>query len=139
MISIHDNNVYAYVVDCERQRLTLHTEFRDREPHEFTDVVFVGLVAHFFENVLEGNILFDVEEIEAGMIVDDDAELFTRSWRYSWPGIEYKGDLVALKAELTAMSIRGFQISSSYGVSGWVLSQRCERISRELRADVTTA
>ena len=58
--SVHDNFVYAYSVDCEGRRLVLHTAFRDRPPQEFTDVVFRDVVAHHFEHVLPGNILFDV-------------------------------------------------------------------------------
>jgi hypothetical protein len=42
----------------------LHTVFRDREPHEFTDIIFHDVMAHHFEHVLPGNILFDVEEAD---------------------------------------------------------------------------
>ncbi len=79
--SIHDNNVYAYTVDCEGQKLVLHTEYLDREPHAFTDVVFCNLVAHHLEYVLRGNILFDVKEVELGSMVSENAGLFERSWR----------------------------------------------------------
>jgi hypothetical protein len=61
--SVHDNNVYAFAVLCEQRRIVLHTEYRDGGAEEYTDVVFDGVVAHHFEDVLEGNILFGVEEV----------------------------------------------------------------------------
>jgi hypothetical protein len=135
MISIHDNNVYAYVVECELQRLTLHTEFRDHEPHEFTDVVFSGVVAHQFEHSLQGNMLFDVEECDPGTIVHDHASIFASSWREAgWPAVDYKGDLTVLENKLKSRSIRGFQIGSSYGMSGWVLAESCELATRDSAA-----
>jgi hypothetical protein len=82
MLSIHDNNVYAYFVDCANRRVVLHTSFRDREPHEFTDVIFSGVVAQFFEHVLPGNILFGIEEEDPKSLVEQCAELFQESWRH---------------------------------------------------------
>jgi hypothetical protein len=135
-VSVHDNLVYAYSVDCEGRRLTLHTAFRDREPHEFTDVVFVDVVAHLFEHVLPGNILFDVEEAEVDSVVRDNAALLADSWRYGWPPVEYDGKLDALIEALKAASVRAYVIGSSYGLSGWVLAGKCERVPRGQPATV---
>jgi hypothetical protein len=135
-ISVHDNDVYAYSVDCEGQRLVLHTVFRGREPHEFTDVVFDGVVAHHFENVLPGNILFGVDDFEVAALVRDNAALLADSWRYGWPPVDYRGDVDVLSAKLAAESVRGFLISSSYGLCGWVLAARCEPVQRPEAAKV---
>jgi hypothetical protein len=130
MLSIHDNNVYAYFVDCANRRVVLHTSFRDREPHEFTDVIFSGVVAHFFEHVLPGNILFGIEERDAKSLVEQHAELFKESWRYDWPQVDYQGDLSVLENWLRDNSIRAFGIHSSYGLSGWVFAESSELVSR---------
>lgn len=74
--SVHDNNVYAYAVLCEHRRIVLHTEYRHGDPEEYTDVVFDGVVAHHFEDVLDGNILFDVGEVDPERIVTEWADLF---------------------------------------------------------------
>ncbi len=132
--SVHDNIVYAYSVDCDGRRLVLHTAFRDREPHEFTDIVFRGVVAHHFANVLQGNILFDVEEAEVGSFVRENEQLLAESWRYGWPPLAYNGDLNALVEALKAAAVRAYSISSSYGLSGWVLAASCERITRAEQA-----
>jgi hypothetical protein len=76
--SIHDNNIYGVSLNCEHQRLTLHTEFTDRTPFEYTDVVFRDIVAHHVEHALSGNILFDVVEVAPEKIVTDAADLLTR-------------------------------------------------------------
>src|SRR4051794_27734674 len=130
MLSIHDNNVYAYFVDCANCRVVLHTSFRDREPHEFTDVIFSGVVAHLLEHVLPGNILFGIEEGDPKSLVEQHAELFAESWRYAWPQVDYNGDLGTLANWLHDHSIRAFQIHSSYGLSGWVLAESNEIIGR---------
>jgi hypothetical protein len=135
--SVHDNFVYAYTVDCERRRVTLHTAFRDREPHEFTDVIFHDVIAHWFEHVLPGNILFDVAEQDLGSIVQAHAAVFNESWRWGWPPVEYRGDLELLTATLQAQSARAYSIGSSYGLSGWVLAGSCERLVRSEPARVT--
>lgn len=129
--SVHDNNVYAYSVDCEGRRLILHTVFRHRQPHEFTDVVFHDVVAHHLEHVLPGNILFDVEEADVDNLVRDNATLLSDSWRHGWPPIEYNGDLASLASALKAASVRAYLISSSYGLSGWVLAGGCERVPKD--------
>jgi hypothetical protein len=134
--SVHDNFVYAYAVDCEARRLVLHTAFRDREPHELTDVVFRDVVAHRFEHVLPGNILFDVEEVDVAALVRENQSLLAHSWRYDWPPVKYDGDLGALVAALRASSIRAYSIGSSYGLSGWVLAGACERVTRRELARV---
>jgi hypothetical protein len=135
-LSVHDNFVYAYFVDCEGQRLILHTMFRDREPYEYTDVIFRGLIAHYFEHVLPGNILNAVEEVESATIVDQYATVFAESWRWAWPFFEYRGDVVSLKERLREQAIRGFLVMSSYGLDGWVLAESCERVPRESPAIV---
>ncbi len=134
--SVHDNVVYAYSVDCNGERLTLHTAFGEREPREFTDVIFRGVVAHHFAHVLAGNILFDVTEVEVANVLRDNADLFADSWRYGWPSIEYEGDLEFLAKALKAASVRAYSISSSYGLSGWVLARVCERLARSEAARV---
>jgi hypothetical protein len=133
---IHDNNIYSYIVDCERRRVILHTANHDCEPSEFTDVVFHDVVAHCFDCVLAGNILFDIVEVDIETLVRDNGDLFETSWRYGWPPVEYDGDLIVLVSALISGSVRGYSISSSYGLSGWVLAGSCERLSRGKRAMV---
>ncbi len=96
--------------------------------------MFVGVVAHRFEHVLPGNILFDVNEIETDALVHENRALFEASWRYGWPPIEYDGDLEILTRALKSAGVRAYSIGSSYGLSGWVLAGGCERVLRKEQA-----
>jgi hypothetical protein len=126
MNSVHDNFVYAYIVECEDRRIVLYTHFRDGSANEYTDVIFTGVVAHHFECVLPGNILFDVDEIPCRQIVEQWAALFAAQKNYGWPdAISYGGAEDLIRA-LEARAARGFQISSSYGLGGWVLATAME-------------
>jgi hypothetical protein len=126
MRSVHDNFVYAYFIDCHNQRITLHTSYLDCDPHEFTDVIFSGVIAHIFEHVLRENILLGIKEVEPQLIVQQHAEMFKNSWRWGWPPIKYDGDLEVLAASLDSNSVRGFVIQGSAGLDGWVLASNYE-------------
>ena len=127
--SVHDNNVYGYAVLCERRRIVLHTEYRDGGAEEYTNVVFDGVVAHHFEDVLDGNILFSVEVVDPEQIVISWADLFVRRKNYGWPKIEYDQpqELVAI---LRREGVKGFEIGSSYGLGGWVLAAKMDVVER---------
>jgi hypothetical protein len=129
-LSVHDNTIYAYSVDCEHRRLVLHTAFPGHESAEYVDLVFRDVVAHHFEHVLPSNILFDVKETEIAAVVRENEHLLADSWRYGWPPVEYDGNLAVLVETLNAASARAYSIGSSYGLSGWVFAGSCERVSR---------
>lgn len=108
--------------------ITLHTVFRDSNTEESVDVIFSGVVAHAFEHELPVNILLDIEETDVPTIVHGHSEIFSKSWRWGWPPVEYGGDLHALIAKLQSLSVRAYTIDGSLGLCGWVLAKSCERI-----------
>ena len=127
--SVHDD--FAYAVDCDGRRLVLHTAYRDGEPVEYTDVVFHDVVAHRFEHDLPGGILFDVEEVPVATVARANADHFAAGTRYGWPAVAYPGDPELFADRLTAAGVRAFGVQSSYGLCGWVLAGRCERVARD--------
>jgi hypothetical protein len=123
-------------VDCEGRRIILFAEFTDSLPWEFTDVTFAGVVAHHFECVLHGNILFDIEEVEPALIVKDWANLFASLKNYGWPAdIPYASpdDLISILRE---RGVKAFQIGSSYGMTGWVLASTMELVARAAKLEI---
>jgi hypothetical protein len=136
-LSVHDNILYGYVVvsDQDQSRsytITLYTEFLDRLPIEYTDIVFTGVVAHHFENELPNSILFDVEEADLGRVYEDDQELFERLKNYGWPPYAYT-TVDELVATLKAEQIKAFAISASYGLDGWVWAKQMTKVRRDSR------
>jgi hypothetical protein len=49
-LSVHDNLLISYEVQCEARLITLRTEFRaENKPTEFTNIVFKGVQGYSFE------------------------------------------------------------------------------------------
>ena len=49
-LSIHDNLLVSYEVQCEARTIMLHAEYRvENEPTQFTNVVFKGVQGYHFE------------------------------------------------------------------------------------------
>ena len=65
--NLHDNRVLRYCADFEAHTLHMDTQ---TEAGEKVSVRFTGLLAHWFENVIQDNILFGMDEITVD--VDDD-------------------------------------------------------------------
>ena len=57
---LHDNRVLRYCADFEAHTLHMDTQ---TEAGEKVSVRFTGLLAHWFENVIQDNILFGMDEI----------------------------------------------------------------------------
>ncbi|HYE62759.1 MAG TPA: hypothetical protein VD997_12255 [Phycisphaerales bacterium] len=130
--SVHDTTVYAYTVDRENRRVILHTAFRDKEPHEFTDIVFTDVVAHEFRRVHQPSTLFDVHEVDLAQFIGEHADHFEASWRHDWPPANACNDTTELLSTLTGMDVRAFTIDASQGLSGWVLAARSQRVPRNM-------
>jgi len=126
--SIHDNLVYAYSVLCRRRQIVLHTEHLKGgggtgAVEEYTDVVFDGVLAHHFENVLSGNILSSIEEVGVDHIVRNWPGVFASGRRYGMPeGVTYE-DPRELPVLLARRGMKAYEISSSHGLNGWVLAE----------------
>ena len=74
---LHDNRVLRYYADFEAHILHMDTQ---TEAGEKVSVHFTGLLAHWFENVVQDNILFGMDEIRW---IDRLSERGRFSWRNS--------------------------------------------------------
>jgi hypothetical protein len=139
--SIHDNWIYAQVVDHERCRIVLHTVYPHADPPEYTDVVFAGVVVHHFEQQKVGrgpcpaNVLFDVEEADPLFILGQHGELLARTKNHGWPVPCYVR-LEDLAEQLTADGARCFEVQAVCGLGGFVFARSMELRAREARAEV---
>ncbi len=133
MISIHDNNVFAIDIRCNEKVIVLHTEFREAKPPEYVDVVFSGVVAHHFNHVLDGNILFDITESPPQTFYDENKEYFREFSRY---GLDINcDDSEAFVEQVIQKNLRIFEINPSYGLSGWVIAENMEYVERSVGSD----
>ena len=63
--NLYDNRVLRYCTDFEAHTLRMDTR---TEAGENVSVHFTGLLAHWFENVIQDNILFGMDEITADVL-----------------------------------------------------------------------
>ena len=116
---MHDNFLVSYEVLCEQQEIRLRTQFRDRQPIEHTDIVFRGVEAYHFYHDNFQTIIFDITEIPAEDILAEDRARFEEGRRYAWPGA-WNDSEATMRAHLTQHGVRGFSLSSSFGMCGWI-------------------
>jgi hypothetical protein len=123
---IHDNLVLRYAVDRVARTLRIETQSDDSNP-EYTDVVFHDVVAYLLENdsLDVGTILYGIEEKPGADVIDWSPEAFEAGRKYAWPGWWNRSDEKS-KEHIEKIGARAFDISSSIGLSGWVLASRME-------------
>ena len=124
-ISIHDNLVLSYTIDCEKESITFHTVFyRDNEPHEYTDMIFLRVAGYHFEGDNFRTILFNIYPSSPEEVYTSYHELFERRKNYAWPfSYNTKEELIE---KLDKKGVKGFLISSSYGMEGFVLAEEMQ-------------
>lgn len=122
---VHDNIIKSYQVDFENEQLRLRTEYSyGAKVIENTDIIFESYLAHLFENEQKDSIISDIEEGTPAFFYEQNQELIEKNRNYGWP-INYhttdtKNELVKYIRE---NGYKAFEISSSYGLCGWVLAK----------------
>jgi hypothetical protein len=122
-LSIHDNLISSYEVHCEKRTITLRTEYRvENKTTEFTNVVFKEVQGYQFENDAFGNIIFDVSNIPVEQFLKEYgaevSELYRMNGSPTWAA-----DLASAPECLSEQGIKAFILSSSLGLTGWVLAK----------------
>jgi hypothetical protein len=137
--SIHDNTIYAYQVVADESNphtytICLHTEFLHLETIEYTDVLFSHVIAHYFENVRAGNILYDIQAGTMEQCYTLYEDIFTRLTNEAWP-IPYT-DTTDLFQRAKLMPGTIFFLTSSYGLSGWIWAETMHIIPQSQKARI---
>ena len=125
-ISVHDNLLLSYVVDAQNREIHLHTQYPYGATPEQTDIVFAGVVAYDFEADNLMSILFDVEETTLEAIYEQHQARFERLRNYGWPTVNC-GEKDEMLRAMHAQNIKGFEITSSLGLEGWVWAKSLEK------------
>jgi len=128
-ISIHDNFVVGWSVSCTERKIVLYTEYRDAEPHELIDVVFRGIEAYHIVGDNLQTILFDIEDCPIERIFTDFSLEFESGVKYCWPGV-WNTSPGACRDHFVRHKLRGWRISSSYGLGGFVIAKDMELMPR---------
>ena len=123
-LSVHDNLLISYEVRCEERTILLRTEHRvENEPTEFINVIFKGVQGYRFENDAFGNILFGLETVAVEQFLTEYGAEISESYKMAGSPGPWAANLGTASAYLREQGMQGFILSSSFGLSGWVLAR----------------
>jgi len=123
-LSVHDNLLLSYEVRCDVRTILLRTEHRVKnEPTEFVNVIFKGVQGYRFENDAFGNIILDVETVAIDQFLKEHGAEVCESYRVAGAPGPWAANLETASGHLMEQRIQGFVLSSSFGLSGWVLAR----------------
>ena len=139
-LSIHDNLLVSYEVQCKARTITLRTEYREADkPPEFTNVIFAGVQGYRFENDAFGNIILGLETIPVEDLLRDFAAEISESYRMAGSPGPWAANPGSAPKYLREQGIKGFILSSSCGLSGWVLAKEVSVLNAEQGAPADNA
>jgi len=125
--SLHDDFLVSYEVNCESRQIKLYAK---RDPrivesngNQLRVVTFDGVEWYQFENDAFGNIIFALEEVPIERLLAENGQRIAESYRWAGAPGPWAADLASAAHTLAAKGIKGFVLSSSYGLSGWVLAK----------------
>ncbi|MDP4078267.1 hypothetical protein [Acidovorax sp. A1169] len=123
MRSWHDYHLTGYAVDGQRQQLTLHVAWlygtHPDIPHAW--IIFHGVEGYFLENDLGVNVVYTITEEPLAEFLAQHAAHFEAKKKWGWP-LFWRGSFDETLAHLSGKQAKCFEISSSYGMTGWVLA-----------------
>jgi hypothetical protein len=123
-LSLHDNLLVSYEVQCEARTITLRTEHRvSGKPPEFTNAVFDGVQGYSFQNDAFGNIVFELETVSVEDLLTEFGAEISESYRTGGSPGPWAANLDSAPGFLREREIKGFILSSSCGLSGWILAK----------------
>lgn len=123
-LSLHDNLLVSYEVQCEARTITLRTERRvSGKPPEFTNAVFDGVQGYSFQNDAFGNIIFGLDTVSVEDLLAEFGADISESYRTGGSPGPWAANLDSAPELLRQREIKGFMLSSSYGLSGWILAK----------------
>ncbi len=81
-LSIHDGVIIGYSVNFMENELLLDIETVTKE---IVTITFENYLAHYFDHVMAGSILFDIEEVDLNTFIIENREQFDSHKLYAWP------------------------------------------------------
>ena len=117
-ISIHDGVIIGYSVNFLENELLLDIK---TVADEIVTYTFENYLAHYFDHVMAGSILFDIEEVDLNTFFVGNREQFESHKLYAWP-IWYD-DTNELEKYLQKNNYKCYVISASLGLNGYAFAK----------------
>ena len=120
---VHDSLLTAYSVDSEARELVLRCEPHHGSARTPFQVVFTGVEAHHFPAPQLPAILDEIGEVPMAAFLESQWGTIAAGFRTcGWPG-PWGVSVQEAAAHASSHGLRAFDVSSSYGLSGWVLAK----------------
>ena len=116
---VHDAHIREYRLDFQAHTLDMTVGWSNGSS---VNVHFAGLLAHHFENVIETNILYDIEEISCSFFLQKREAFLKDKLRFGFP-ISRNDCRNMEQLEAYLQNYRFFQIDSSLGLTGFVIAK----------------
>lgn len=117
-ISIHDGVITGYTVNFLEHELRIDIE---TVTGDIDTVTFDSYLAHYFDHVMAGSILLDIEEADLKTFFAENREEFESHKLFAWP-IWYD-DVNELEQYLQVNNYKCYIIFASIGLSGYVFAK----------------
>jgi hypothetical protein len=121
--SLHDDYLASYEVSCEARQIKLLARRPSWTDSNHRIITFSDVDGYSFQNDAFGNIIFSIEEVPVERLLSEFGSQIAESYRLAGAPGPWAGDLASAAQGLAAKGVRGFILSSSYGLSGWVLAK----------------
>jgi hypothetical protein len=129
--SFHDDYLVGYEVDCEAREIKLHIKPATWATEQAgRTVIFTGVEAYHFENDAFGNIIFDLELVAMEAFVSEYRDELAESFRMCGALRTWVSDPDEASRLLSEKGVQAFDLSSSLGLTGWVLAREASVVPR---------
>jgi hypothetical protein len=122
MNSLHDYNIYSIEINCGACQIVFQTNLVDGENSDEKEIEFTGVIGHRFNNVLDGNIIFNIAEE-----TPEDFYKSEKSFLQNYEKFGLRLNCTNLEHFSNSLHLNGvsiFRISSSYGLNGWIIAKK---------------
>lgn len=121
MFNIHDNEITSYKIDLKKKKIKMYFEEDIENYEKRKKIIFFDVLAHFFEDEVEGSIILSIDKCEINQFISDNIDLLKEKKDYCWP-IDYD-TIDELTNKLEYEKYYYYVISSAYGLNGWILAK----------------
>lgn len=121
MYDVHDNEINSYIVNLKKHEIIISTT---NSHNNDVDIIFKNVLTHKFETVMENSIIFDIEKLNGIEMIRQNDILLEETKEFDWP-ICYN-QIEDLAEKLKYDNYYYYIISSTYGLSGWVVAKEME-------------
>ena len=88
------------------------------------EIIFDEVLSHYFENVIEYNLIFSIEEMLINDFINKYKWLIKKNLNYGFPATLVFSNIEDLKDYLEEKRFKVYKIISSMGLHGFIISKK---------------